>query len=407
MSDASASAPLPLASATEKSGRLLSLDVFRGFTLAMMLIANNPGDWSKKFAPFGHAEWNGCTFTDLIFPSFVFIMGVAMTFSFARRLGEGADKGKLFLQVIKRTVILIALGIGLAAFGYYLRDAHPTPDNPKLLRFPGVLQRLALCYFFTSLILMTGLRARGQAVVAAILLVGYHMAMKYIPVPGYGPGVLEIPGNFASYIDTHVFGAHNYTYLKESGTWHDPEGLFSTIPAIGTTLIGTITGYLIRDKNRDGYDKAATMLTWGLALVIAGWLWDSKFPMNKNLWTSSFVLFAGGWSLMGLGACYWLTDMKRITWWTKPFLVLGTNAIFTYVAVGIFTLLSIYAIKWQGPDGKEIALKTWLYQNLVKSWVEPLFGPEASSLGWGIFYIALFTLLVYLLLYRRKIFIRV
>jgi predicted acyltransferase len=388
--------------AAEKPGRLLSLDVFRGFTLAMMLIANNPGDWSHKYTPFEHAEWNGCTFTDLIFPSFVFIMGVAMTFSFARRLGDGSSKAKLFLQVIKRTIILIALGIGLAAFSDYTRE-HP---GPKQLRFPGVLQRLALCYFFASLVLMSGLKARGQAAVAAILLIGYHLAMKYIPVPGYGPGVLERPGNLASFIDAKVFGTHAYTYIKEANTWHDPEGLLSTLPAIATALIGTITGYLVRDRMREGYDKVATMMVWGLALVVAGWLWNYSFPMNKNLWTSSFVLFAGGWSLLGLGACYWLTDMKRITWWTKPFIVLGTNAIFTYVTVGVATILSII-IKWEGPDGKEIALKTWLYENLIKSWLEPLAGPNAASLGYGIFYIAVWTALVWALLYRRRIFIRV
>lgn len=386
------------------STRLLSLDVFRGFTLAMMLIANNPGDGSHKYAPFEHAHWNGCTFTDLIFPSFVFIMGVAMTFSFDRRLRDGESKAKLFAQVVKRTVILIALGIGLAAFSYYLRD-H-SPDDPKLLRFPGVLQRLALCYFFASLVLMSGLRARGQAVVAAVLLVGYYLAMRFIPVPGFGPGHWEIPGNLASTIDTHVFGAHNYTYVKENGTWHDPEGLFSTLPAIATCLIGTITGYLVRDRNRGDYQKVAGMMVSGLALVVAGWLWNYKFPMNKNLWTSSFVLFAGGWSLMGLGACYWLTDIKRVTAWAKPFIVLGTNAIFTYVTVGIATILSIL-IKWEGPDGKEIALKTWLYNNLIKSWLEPLISPEAASLGYGVFYIALWTVLVWALLYRRRIFIRI
>jgi len=388
--------------ATKSSSRLLSLDVFRGFTLAMMLIANNPGSWSTKLRPFAHADWHGCTFTDLIFPSFVFIMGVAMTFSFARRLPSGESAGKLIGPVIRRTLILIGLGLALTGFSYWLRH---DPESIKKFRFPGVLQRLGVCYFFAALVLMSGLRARGQAILAALLLVGYHLAMKYIPVPGYGAGILEKPGNLATFIDDKIFGAHAYQYIKEADMWHDPEGLLSTIPAIATTLIGCVTGYLVRDKVRGPFEKVSAMMVWGLALVIGGWLWGYSFPLNKNLWSPSFVLFAGGWSLLGLGACYWLTDIKRITWWTKPFIVLGTNAIFTYVAVGIVTILSI-VIKWEGPDGKEIALKTWLYNNLIKSWMEPLFGPAWASLGYGLFYIGLFTLLVWAVLYRKGIFIR-
>ncbi len=393
----------PALSAPPAQSRLLSLDVFRGFTLAMMLIANNPGDWKNVLPPFKHADWHGCTFTDLIFPAFVFIMGVAMTFSFARRLSEGAVKGKLFVQVIKRTLILIALGLFLAGFSYWLRH---DPESPKKLRFPGVLQRLALCYFFASLVLMSGLRARGQAIVAALLLAGYHLAMKYIPVPGYGAGVLELPGNLATYLDDKIFGPHAYKYIKEANMWHDPEGLPSTLPAIATALLGTITGYVIRDKAIGDYEKVSRLMVRGFALVVGGWLWGYSFPLNKNLWTSSFVLFTAGWSLLGLGACYWLTDIKRINWWTKPFIVLGTNAIFTYVTVGIATILSI-VIKVGDGEGGEILLKTWLYNNLVKSWMEPLFGPSWSSLGYGVFYISLWTLLVGVLLYRKRIFIRV
>lgn len=394
----------PLLQQEAKPARLLSLDVFRGFTLAMMLIANNPGSWSHMYAPFKHAEWNGCTFTDLIFPSFVFIMGVAMTFSFGRRLDEKHSKAQLLGKVVVRSVVLILLALIPSAVWYYTRE--PNPDSVKLLRFPGVLQRLGVVYFLASLVLLAGLKARGQAVVAALLLVGYHLLMKYVPVPGYGAGVLEKPGNLASYIDTQVFGAHNYEYLKASGTWHDPEGLLSTLPAVASCLIGCVTGYLVRSKTRDGYDKAATMMVWGLGLVVAGWLWAYQFPLNKNLWSPSFVLFAGGWSLLGLGACYWLTDMKRITWWTKPFIVLGTNAIFTFVSVGIVSVAA-GRIKWQQDDGSTITLRNWVFNNLVKSWVEPLLGPNGASLGFGIFYIGLWTLMVYLLLYRKKIFIRV
>jgi predicted acyltransferase len=399
-----AEAPPPPAGTSPASGRLLALDVFRGATLAAMLIANNPGDWSRKFPAFEHAHWNGCTFTDLIFPGFVFIMGVAMTFSFARRIAEGGNRGALIIQLIRRTLILIALGLALQALSYGLLH---DPDSPRKFRYPGVLQRIALCYFFAGLVLLTGLRARGQAVVAAVLLIGYHFLMKYVPVPGFGAGKLGPEGgNWATFIDDRIFGAHGYLFLKETKLWHDPEGLLSTIPAIATALIGTITGYLMRDKARAPFEKVAALMAWGFAVLVVGLTWSYFFPANKNLWTSSFVMIAGGWALLGLGACYYCTDIRRVTWWTKPFVVLGTNAIFTYVTVGMFTILSIY-IKWEGADGKKVALKTWLYEHLVKSWVEPALGANASSLGWGIFYIAVWTLLVGVLLYRKRIFIKV
>lgn len=386
------------------SGRLLSLDVFRGATLAAMLIANNPGSWSHKYPGFGHASWDGFTFTDLIFPAFVFIMGVAMTFSFARRVAEGGSGKALLVQLVRRTAILILLGLALQALSYGLLHS---PDSPRKFRFPGVLQRIALCYFFAGLVLLTGLRARGQAVVAAVLLIGYHIIMKYVPVPGFGAGKLGPEGgNWATFLDDKIFGAHGYKFLKETSQWHDPEGLFSTVPAIATALLGTITGYLLRDRTRADYEKVAKVGVWGAVLLVVGLIWSYWFPLNKNLWSPSFVLWAGGWSLLGLGACYYCTDIRRITWWTKPFVVLGTNAIVTFFTVGVFTILSIW-IKWEDGTGRKIALKTWLYENLVKSWVEPAFGPEASSLGWGIFYIAVWTLLVGVLLYRKRIFIKV
>lgn len=395
--------PVPAAASSAPS-RLLSLDVFRGATLAAMLVANNPGDWKHSFPAFKHAPWHGCTFTDLIFPGFVFIMGVAMTFSFARRLAEGGNRKALLIQMIRRTLILILLGLALQALSYGLLH---NPESARKFRFPGVLQRLALCYFGAGLVLLTGWRARGQAAVAAALLLGYYFLMRFVPVPGFGAGQLGPDGgNWSSWIDNKVFGPHAYLYLKETGMWHDPEGLLSTLPAIASALLGTITGYLLRDKTKPAFEKVSAMMAWGLAVLVVGMIWGHFFPVNKNLWTSSFVLVAGGWSLLGLGACYYCTDIRRVTWWTKPFEILGTNAIFTYFTVGVFTVLSIY-IKWEGADGKKIALKTWLYNNLVKSWVEPLFGSNMASLGWGLFYIGLWTLLVYVLLYRRRIFLKV
>lgn len=396
-------ASAPLLGTSPAAGRLLSLDVFRGATLAAMLIANNPGEWRHKFPAFGHAAWHGVTFTDLIFPGFVFIMGVAMTFSFARRLAEGGDKRALFIQMVRRTLLLILLGLFLQTLSYLLLRS---PDSERLFRYPGVLQRLALCYFFAGLVLLAGARARGQAIVAAVLLVGYHCLMKYVPVPGFGAGQLgRDGGNWASYIDDKVFGAHAYMYLKESKQWHDPEGLLSTLPAVASCLLGTITGYLVRDKAKTAFEKVSMMMVWGFVLVTAGLTWGYFFPINKNLWTSSFVLVAGGWALLGLGACYYCLDIRKVTWWCKPFVVLGTNAIVTYVSVGVFTILSLW-IKF-GPEDNRVSLKAVLYENLIKSWAEPLFGPNVSSLSWGLFYIGVWTVVIGLLLFRRGIFVRI
>lgn len=473
--DSAAAAPLLTdPAAAPRIGRLLSLDVFRGFTLAMMLIANNPGSWTNILPPFAHAPWHGCTFTDLIFPAFVFIMGVAMTFSFARRLAQGDDRGDLFVQVTWRAMMLIFLGLMLHSFSYWLGyDAEKVPragvfgwalaamfvgsmaltwvfdsakklakgdegrrkllqivccvalalifvllfygfgswlgynpDSSKKLRIPGVLQRLGVCYFFAATVLVLGFKARGQAVIALALLVGYHLIMKYVPVPGVGAGMLDSKGtNLATHVDDLIFGSHGWQYQKDVDKWYDPEGLLSTIPAVASALLGCITGYLVRNKETTGYEKVSKMMVWGLGLLIAGWLWAYSFPLNKGMWSPSFVLYTAGWSMLGLGATYWLTDIKGIKWWTFPFIVLGTNAIFTFFSVGIASRLSTYFKVGSGDDA--VTIKTWVYDNLIGSWLEPLAGPAWGSLGYGVIYIGLWTFLVWALLYRNRIFIRV
>jgi len=387
---------------SEPTQRLTSLDVFRGITLTFMLIANNPGNGRYTFVQMEHADWNGCTFTDLIFPSFVFIMGVALTFSFAKRIELGASRKKMLLQVVRRTILLFGFGLLLAALSYWLLH---TPGSPKKLRYLGVLQRIALCYFFASCISLAGIKARGQAIIALALLIGYHLLMKHVPVPGYGAGVLKEPGNLASYLDAKILGAHSYHYISEMNTWHDPEGILSTIPAIATALIGTMTGFWLRDRSRGGYEKAAGMMMVGLFLMVAGWLWSYLFPFNKNLWSPSYVLYAGGWALGGLGTCLFLTDMKRIMWWTKPFLIMGTNSIAIYVTVGIVSILSVTRFPLSGAD-HTFRAKDWAYDHLVANWAVPLFGNSTSSLLYGILYIAVFTL-IFSWFYKRRIFFRV
>jgi len=383
---------------TPTTGRLASLDVFRGITIAGMLLVNNPGDWSHVFAPLRHASWNGCTATDLVFPFFLFIMGVAMPFSFSKRLGQGASPAGLIVSILRRTIILFALGMLLTFLSYMAITGYYRPL--------GVLQRIALCYFAAGLIIMwTG--PRGQAIWCVVLLAGYWALMTFVH-PSAPQGAIAHPEwiNPASWFDTHVLGPHVYLYDKKSGMGHDPEGLLSTLPAIATVLSGCLAGAWLRSRGRGDYEKAAGLFVPGYFLVIGGIWWDYSFPLNKNLWTSSYVLFTSGWAMLTLGVCYWLIDIKRITAWAGPFKVYGTNAIAAYVCASAAAYATVI-IKVAGPEGKPIALKTWIYTNLYKSWIAPLCGDYACSAAYGISYVALWCAIIWLLLYRKRIFIKV
>lgn len=381
-----------------KPGRLISLDVFRGMTIAGMILVNNAGDWGHIFKPLGHAQWLGCTATDLIFPFFLFIMGVAMTFSFSRRLEEPGGRRELMTQVWRRTFLLFALG---AVLHFYAYLAAPWV---KYVRIWGVLQRIAICYLVVSFIGMN-VSIRGQAGWAVMLLAIYYFLMKFVPVPNYGAGVLEQSGNLAGYLDSTLFGKCCYEFDEKTKMYHDPEGLLSTLPAIATTLSGLLAGHWIRRKDVDGHQKAAGLATAGLLCYMVGALWQYDFPYSKNLWTSSYVLHTSGWGMMVLAACYWTIDVKGITGWTKPFLVYGTNAIAAYVAAGLIAYTTIL-IKFQGAEGKTIFLKTWIYNTLYKSWIEPNAGPYVASAAYGFTYVVIIYALMSIL-YRKKIFIKV
>jgi predicted acyltransferase len=308
------------------SGRLLSLDVFRGITIAGMLLVNNAGDWDHIFQPLEHAAWHGCTATDLIFPSFLFIMGVAMSFSFSRRSDSTSGSGRMLLRILRRTVILFALGLALNGMAYW---ALHNPGDPGGLRILGVLQRIAICYFVVAMFLLAGIRPVLQAILGIVLLLIYHCLMKHVNVPGYGRGVLENPGNLASWIDNRLLGPHAYELNEKTGTWHDPEGLLSTIPAIASTLSGTIAGTSLRDKLRTGYEKVAVLFVCGCSLIVISRLWAYQFPYNKNLWSPSYVLLSSGWAMNALAACMWLVDLTGQRTWATQFLIFGMNPIVT------------------------------------------------------------------------------
>jgi predicted acyltransferase len=304
-------------------GRLLYLDIYRGLMVAGMIIVDNPGSDEHAYWPIMHAKWNGWTPADFIFPSFLFLVGISLVYSFDKRRHGGESNNQILWHVFKRSLILIAIGLFVNASPIYGLDVHTW-------RFEGVTQRIALCYFFAAILeLWTG--RRGQIVAFLGCLLGYWVLLRFVPVPGAGVPSRDIPfmdqmQNLPAWLDRRLFMGHLY-----DGT-RDPEGIIHTIPAIGTTLIGVLTGHLLKSK-RSTSQLIGGMVFLGILGILAGEIWNRWFPINKNLWTSSFVLFSGGFCLLFLSLLYWVTEVKR--WrgkWTMPILVFGMNAIAGFVA---------------------------------------------------------------------------
>jgi predicted acyltransferase len=364
--------------------RLLSLDIFRGATIAGMLLVNNPGTWSTIYDPLEHAAWNGWTPTDLIFPFFIFISGVSMAFSFAARSRRGDTRGALLRSVLRRSATLFLLGLLLHAFPHYFELSH--------LRIPGVLQRIALAYLFSGMAYVY-LGRNARVILVALLLLGYWALQTLVPVPGGFTGVLEPGMDLGGYIDRIVFGTNHL--WRESKTW-DPEGLLSTLPAIATALLGAFTGDWMRSE-RDAPTRTAVLFFGGNILLALGLMWSPLFPINKSLWTSSYVLFTAGFACNVLAMCYWLVDVKGYRRWAVPFVVLGMNAITAFFLSSLFSRI-IGLIKVDG----DVALKTWIYRNAFASWLAPI----NASLAFAVVYVVLWTALMSIL-YKRRIFIRV
>jgi predicted acyltransferase len=367
------------------SSRLVSLDVFRGITIAGMVLVNNPGTWSTIYWPLEHAEWNGWTPTDLVFPFFVFIVGVAIPLAFGRRMEGGVSQRGHYWKIAKRTLIIFGLGLFLAAFPYF---------QLSTIRIPGVLQRLAVCYFFASIIFLKT-RVRTQVVITIALLLIYWLLMTRLHAPGFGTGDLSKEGSLASFIDRTIFGPH----IWSQGKVYDPEGILSTIPAIATALFGVLTGQWLR-TDKTPYEKVAGMFVAGACCVVIGWCWNPFFPINKALWTSSYVFFTGGLALEFLAFCYWLIDIKKYQSWAKPFIIFGVNAIALYVGTGVMAdLMGLIKLPW---GSTQISLQGWIFQKLFLSWASPI----NASLAYAIAYVLLWLGLMWIL-YKRKIFIKV
>jgi predicted acyltransferase len=384
-----------------RAGRIVSLDVFRGITVAAMILVNDPGSWSHVYAPLEHAEWNGWTPTDLIFPFFLFVAGISMVLSFASRAARGVTRGSLAIHIVRRSVLIFAIGLFLNGFPSF--DFHT-------IRIMGVLQRIALCYLAAGLLYLAtcrrGTSADGKvrvrattgaiASVALILLVGYWALMTFVPVPGYGAGHLAKDENLGAYIDRALMGGHLWS---ESKTW-DPEGFLSTLPAIATTLLGILTGEWLRSE-RKGPRKVLGLVIAGSVLMVAGQLLHPYFPINKNLWTSTYVLFTGGFTMLLLALCYWLVDLRGWRKWGAPFLVFGMNAILAYALAALVSEISI-DFEFRGTGGRSRTLHGWLYN----SFFVPYANPKNASLAFAVFFVVLILALLWPL-YHRRIFVRI
>jgi len=347
-----------------------------------MIIVNNPGSWAHIYPPLAHAEWHGWTPTDLIFPFFLFIVGVSLVVAFTRRELAGATPRDLARKAVLRGVLIVLVGLLLAGFPRY---------DLATLRWPGVLQRIGVVYTATALVFL-GFGPRQRRWITAGLLLGYWAVLTFVPVPGGVAGDLSREGNLGAWLDRLLLGGHLWT------PGFDPEGILSTFPAIATCLIGTFAGERLLADGSPG-DRTTGLLLLGAALVVAGLAWDPWFPINKGLWTSSYVLLTGGFACQSLAACYWIIDVRHRDRWAGTAYVLGTNALFAFVLSGV--LARVMAL-WRIPaDGGQMPVREWIFANVLA----PLAGPRNGSVLYAVLNLVL-VLLITGVLYRRRWFIR-
>ena len=453
-----------MADAMLDRNRLASLDVFRGMTIAGMVLVNNPGTRSSIYGPLKHAEWHGITPTDYIFPFFLFIVGVAVPIALQKRMQNGIDR-TVYFKILQRFVTIFSLGLlmsmipffqfndttgiplsikvllvlsfssalllyllekktaatvvaavsALTVLGFYVAGGTIVWYNFAGMRIPGVLQRIAVCYLIVSLIFLHT-NWKQQAGIGIGLLLIYWLLMTVVPVPGCEITTIDDKAcNLAAWLDR--------TILTEPHMWRaakvfDPEGILSTIPAIVTTLSGVLTGtWISRSSSKvpnesqaesavrnpqSAIETAAGLFFAGTICLAIGWAWSLLFPLNKSLWTSSYVLYTTGLALLTLGSCYWVIDIKGFKRWAWPFIVFGVNALTLFVFSGIMARL-LGMIRFAGSDeGKEITLQQWIFNNAFLWWASP----TNASLAYAISFILLWLFLMWLL-YRKRVFIRV
>lgn len=374
--------------------RLQAIDLLRGLTIGLMIMANNNGG-AQAFWIFKHADWNGFTPTDLVFPTFLFLIGVSIVFSIASRIEHGATRRSLFAHIVRRSIVLYLLGIVVNSYPHFALDT---------MRFYGVLPRIAACYLVVASLYLVLPAWRSALVLTVATLIGYWLLMRFVPVPGYGiPGhdvpLLDPDRNLAAWLDRQTFSAaHLYEHTR------DPEGLLSTLPALATTWLGVLTGIWLRSRKTLLRKTTGIFLAGALCILLGAW-WNLDFPINKKLWTSSYVLFAAGWSLLLLAYFLWLSDLRTTSansnalsaWSRTALLVLGTNSIFAYV---LSELLA--STLWWIPVHKCLSLQPWLEAPILRA----IPNGALAALTYASLYLVLCWLPVYLL-YRRRIFIKV
>ncbi|WP_456313285.1 acyltransferase family protein [Pseudomonas shirazensis] len=419
--------------------RLISLDVFRGLTILLMTIVNNPGDWGNVFPPLLHAEWHGCTPTDLVFPFFIFIMGVAVPLAMPDKIYDSTTFNKILVRslrmlclgiffnffgkiqlfnldgiplLIGRLAITIAVGYALMgsfsskvknilAFSIlflYLFLAYSGIEAYQDVRLPGVLQRIAIVYFVVSLLYLKTSQ-KTQIITGVVLLLGYWAIMTLIPVPGIGPANLEKGTNLASWLDSVLLKGHMY---HETLTW-DPEGILSTIPSIVNGIIGLLMGQLLQ-RNITKTQKAQKMILAGVALIIAGLLWNIVFPINKSLWTSSYVLYTTGLATTFLAILYYIIDIADYKKGFQPFLIWGVNPMIVFFSSQIIPQVLVM-IEFQNPHNT--AEKTNLLDYLYRYGIAPFFNnPMTASLAGALVYVCIWTFILWIF-YRNKLIFKV
>ncbi len=391
--------------------RLLSLDIFRGLTVAGMLLVNDPGTWSAIFPPLEHATWHGWTPTDLIFPFFLFIVGITTHLSLSARRARGDDDGAILRQILRRGAIIFLLGFLMALFPFYQWGTIESMPNASVLdriiyrldhvRILGVLPRIAIVYVCAALLtLRTNLKQ--QVTIIAALLFGYWFAMTLIPVPGEGTiGALLLHDksrNLAAFLDRAILGT-KHTWV--GSVTFDPEGPLSTIPAIGTTMLGVIAGRWIALSERPLIERIAGLIASGAIVMMLGLMWNWVFPINKNLWTSSYVLFTAGMAAVTLATVMWIVEHYNVRWWTKPFVIFGVNPIVAFAGSGVMARL-IYTLWKIDYQGKSQSIQSVIYQSAFQSWLPPRVASLAFALTFVLFWLGILTVM-----YRRNIILKV
>lgn len=383
---------------TASPQRLLSLDFFRGITVAAMILVNNPGSWSHIYAPLEHAEWHGCTPTDLVFPFFLFIVGVSIAYALGTKKTEPSTHSKTIVKALKRGATLFLLGLFLAFFPRNFETFFADPMAPIAnLRIPGVLQRIGVVFFVCAVIFLKQSPKTIFRIIIAIL-ISYWALMTLVPVPDVGHANLEKETNLGAWLDrTILTEAHLW---KSAKTW-DPEGILSTLPAIATGLFGVLVGVYLKRKDIDPANKISWLFSVGTLAILAGLLWDLNFPINKALWTSSYVLYTGGLATVLLALSYWLIDVNGYHKFTKPFVIYGVNAITVFFVSGLMPRL-LNMIKLTSPTGEKTGALTLFYQKFFV----PYFSPINASLAYAIAFVLFFYVLLWWM-YRKNIIIKV